>query len=293
MSTIINKLAKQATFKNVALLIIGLFITAIFIWYCKLTPSNHRDWQTDVAVLPEATINDNLVAIRNIRNFDYRTELDYTPAFYEKQFDLNKLRGVDLVATYWMGPAIAHIFLSFDFGDNDHVAISIEARREKGEAYSTLKGFFRQYELYYVVADERDLIRLRTNYRRDPPEQVYVYRTHSALNSDKKLFLEYIKKINALKLKPEFYNSLTTNCTNNIWQHNRVNADNLSYSWQILASGYLPKYVYDAGRLDTSVPFSKLEQISHVNARAQAADKSQAFSLLIRTTTYEIQHPSK
>ncbi|MBC7697651.1 MAG: DUF4105 domain-containing protein, partial [Bacteroidia bacterium] len=132
------------------------------------------------------------------------------------------------------------------------------------------------------VADERDLIRLRTNYRRDPPEQVYVYRTHSALNSDKKLFLEYIKKINTLKLKPEFYNSLTTNCTNNIWQHNRVNADNLPYSWQILASGYLPKYVYDAGRLDTSLPFSKFEQISHVNARAQAADKAEDFSRQIR-----------
>ena len=293
MSTIINKFAKQATFKNAALLIIGLFITAIFIWYCKLTPSNNRDWQADVAVLPEATIDGNLVTIRNIRNFDYRTELDYAPAYYDKQFDLNKLRGVDLVATYWMGPAIAHIFLSFDFGDNEHVAISIEARKEKGEAYSTLKGFFRQYELYYVVADERDLIRLRTNYRRDPPEQVYVYRTYSALNSDKKLFLEYIKKINALKLKPEFYNSLTTNCTNNIWQHNRVNADNLPYSWQILASGYLPKYVYDAGRLDTSVPFSKLEKISHVNTRAQAADKSQDFSLLIRDATYEVLHPSK
>ena len=293
MSTLICKFANQATFKCVVLLMVGLFITSVLIWYFNLTPSNHRDWQADVAVLPEATINGNLVTIRNIRNFDYRTELDYTPAYYDKQFDLNKLRGVDLVATYWMGPAIAHIFLSFDFGDKDHVAISIEARKEKGEAYSTLKGFFRQYELYYVVADERDLIRLRTNYRLDPPEQVYVYRTHSALISEKKLFLEYMKKINALKLKPEFYNSLTTNCTNNIWQHNRVNADNLPYSWQMLASGYLPKYVYDAGRLDTSLPFSKLEQISHVNARAQAADTAQDFSRLIRNTMYEIQHPSK
>src|SRR5213592_1262071 len=116
-------------------------------------PSNDRDWQTEVAVLPYATINGDLVTVHNIRNFDYRTETDFTPAYYDRTFDLRKLDSGDLLAVYWMGPAIAHLFLSFGFG-GDHLAISIEARKEQGEGYSSVKGFFRQYELVYVVADE-------------------------------------------------------------------------------------------------------------------------------------------
>ena len=133
---------------------------ALLVWYFGLEPSNERDWQTDVAVLPYATIEGDVVTVHNIRNFDYHTETDYTPAYYDKRFDLRKLEGVDVVAVYWMGPAIAHVFLSFAFAGGDHLAISIETRKEKGEGYSTLKGFFRQYELYYVVADERDVIPL-------------------------------------------------------------------------------------------------------------------------------------
>src|SRR5207244_1722109 len=130
--------------------------------------------QPEVARLAYATIDGDLVTVHNIRNFDYRTETDFTPAYYDKTYDLKKLDSVDLVAVYWMGPAIAHLFLSFGFA-GDHLAISIEARKEKGEGYSSVKGFFRQYELYYVVADERDVIRVRTNYRKDPPEAVYVF----------------------------------------------------------------------------------------------------------------------
>ena len=166
----------------------------LLVWYFGIEPSNERDWQTDVAVLPYATIEGDMVTVHNIRNFDYRSETDYTPAYYDKRFDLRKLEGVDLVAVYWMGPAIAHTFVSFAFAGGDHLAISIETRKEKGEGYSTLKGFFRQYELYYVVADERDVIRLRTNYRHDPPEDVYVYRVQGPIENGRRLFMEYIKQ---------------------------------------------------------------------------------------------------
>jgi hypothetical protein len=220
--------------------------------------------------------------MHNIRNFDYRSETDYTPAYYDKRFDLRKLEGVDLVAVYWMGPAIAHIFVSFAFAGGDHLAVSIETRKEKGEDYSTIKGFFRQYELYYVVADERDVIRLRTNYRHDPPEDAYVYRLQGSIENGRRLFLDYIKKINALKSHPEFYNTLTTNCTTNIWFHSRVNPEHLPFSWKILASGYVPKYLYEAGRLETRMPFSELERRAHINARAQAADSAADFSRHIR-----------
>jgi hypothetical protein len=254
----------------------------LMLWWRGIEPSNERDWQPDVAVRPYADIEDDVVTVHNIRNFDYRSETDYTPAYYDRRFDLRKLEGADLVAVYWMGPAIAHIFVSFAFAGGDHLAVSIETRKEKGESYSTLKGFFRQYELYYVVADERDVIRLRTNYRNDPPEDVYIYRLQSPLENVRRVFLEYMSKINVLQTHPEFYNTLTTNCTTGIWLHTLVNPEHLPFSWKILASGYVPEYAYEAGRLDTSFPFSELKRRAHINARAKAADGAADFSRLIR-----------
>ena len=259
-------------------------IAAVALWWSQITPSNDRPWQTDVAVLPYATMEGDMVTVHNIRNFDYRSETDYTPAWYDRRFDLRKLEGVDLVAVYWMGPAIAHIFVSFAFAGGDHLAVSIETRKEKGEDYSTLKGFFRQYELYYVVADERDVIRLRTNYRHNPPEDVYVFRLQGGtLENARRVFVQYINKINKLKETPEFYNTLTTNCTTNIWLHTRVNPDHLPFSWKILASGYVPEYVYESGLLNNQLPFAELQRSAHVNLRAQAADTAADFSQRIRT----------
>ena len=255
---------------------------ALLAWFFSLAPSNDRDWQADVATLPYATVAGDIVTMHNIRNFDYRSETDYTPAYYDKRFDVSKLTGVDIIAVYWMGPAVAHIFVSFEFAGSDHLAVSIETRKEKGEEYSTLKGFFRQYELYYVVADERDVIRLRTNYRKDPPEDVYVYRAQGPLENGRRLFLDYVRKINSLKEKAEFYNTLTTNCTTNIWMHTLVNVGHLPFSWKILASGYVPQYMYEAGRLDNSVPFAELQKRALVNPRAHGAEKAQDFSRRIR-----------
>ena len=260
----------------------GVVFVSVLVWFFTLEPRNDRDWLTDVAVLPYATVDGDIVTMHNIRNFDYRSEFDYTPAYYDKRFDVSKLEGIDVIAVYWMGPAVAHIFVSFAFAGGDHLAVSIETRKEKGEDYSTVKGFFRQYELYYVVADERDVIRLRTNYRKDPPEDVYVYRAQGPLENGRRLFLDYVRKINSLKEKAEFYNTLTTNCTTNIWMHTLVNAGHLPFSWKILASGYVPQYMYEAGRLDNSVPFAELQKRALVNARAHAADKAEDFAQRIR-----------
>lgn len=259
-----------------------VLFAAVVAWWLSIEPSNERDWQPDVAKLAYATVDGDKVTVHNIRNFDYRSETDYTPAWYDKTYDLSKLEGVDLVAVYWMGPAIAHTLVSFAFAGGEHLAISIETRKEKGEAYSTIKGFFRQYELFYVVADERDVIRLRTNYRHDPPEDVYVYRTQGRIENGRKLFLEYVRKMNALKAEPDFYNTLVNNCTTDIWYNTRVNATHMQFSWKILASGYVPEYLYESGRLDTSLPFPELQRLAHVNARAQAADTAADFSRRIR-----------
>jgi len=267
----------------------------VFVSGCSIfiRPSNDRQWQSDVAILAYADIDGDLVTVHNIRNFDYRNETDYTPAYYDKTFDLSRLESVDLAAAYWMGPKIAHTFVSFGFGGGDYLAVSIETRKEVGEAYSTFKGFFGKYELYYVVADERDVIRLRTNYRKDPPEQVYLYRVRAAIENGRRLFLEYMRRINSLKEQPEFYNTLTTNCTTTIWKNTRINDDHLPFSWKLLFSGYVPQYLYEQERLDTSLPFDELQKRSLINERARAADTAADFSERIRgnTDTAESEPP--
>src|SRR5205809_701266 len=195
--------------------------------------------------------------------------------------DMRRLDRVDLMAVYWMGPAIAHIFVSFGFGD-EHLPISIEVRKTRSKEYSTIAGFFRQYELIYIVADERDVVRVRTNYRKSPPEEVYMFRAMGVpIENGRRIFLDYIRDINRLKTQPRFYNTLTTNCTTMIFAHTTVNPGHIALSWKILLSGYAPEYIYEQRRFDQSLPFEELKRRGHINARAQAADKSPDFSRLI------------
>lgn len=250
-------------------------------WWSTITPSNAREWQPDVAVLPSATVDGDRVTLHNIRNFEYRTATDFTPRYYDKTFDLRRLDSADLISSYWAGEAIAHLFGSFGFGGQEYVAISAEIRKERMEDYSTLKGFFKQYELSYVVADERDVIRLRTTYRQ-PPEDVYLYRTRVPPAQARRLFLDYVRDINRLVEQPAFYNTLTTNCTTAILFHARASGGIARYNWKILFSGYAPAYAYELGRLDTRLPFAELKRLSHINARAHAAGDAPDFSQRIR-----------
>jgi hypothetical protein len=250
-------------------------------WWSTIAPSNDREWQPDVAVLPSATVEGDRVTLHNIRNMEYRTATDFTLRYYDKTVDLRHLESVDLISSYWAGNTIAHIFGSFGFGGQDYVAISAETRKAQGEDYSTLAGFFKQYTLIYVVADERDVIRLRTTYRQ-PHEEVYLYRTRVPPAQARRLFLDYVRDINRLVEHPEFYNTLTTNCTTAILFHARASGGIARYNWKVLLSGYAPEYAYKIGRLDTSLPFAELKQRSHINARAQAAGDAPDFSQRIR-----------
>ena len=253
--------------------LVGLFF--------RIPASNDRDWQPEVVNLPYATIIGDVITIHNIRHFNYRTETDFDARWETRTYDLSKLDSVDLIAVYWAGKAIAHIMLSFGFEGKDYLAVSIETRKEKDESYSTLAGFFRQYELYYVVADERDVIGVRTTYRQ-PQEDVYIYRVNGPLDNARRIFLDYLRSMNELRERPSYYNTLTTNCTTSILMHSRMNPESPPLSWKVLLSGYVPDYLYELGRLDTTKPFSELEELSHINARAHAADKVPAFSQRIR-----------
>jgi hypothetical protein len=251
--------------------------------YARVRASNERRWKEPLAVLPYASVSGDLVTVRHIRNFSYRTSERYTAAYYDRTFDLRRLVSLDLIASYWMGPAIAHVFLSFGFGELGQLAISIERRDELGSRYSTLRGLFKNYELIYVVADERDVIRLRTNVRTNPREDVYLYRLNAQVEDIRRLFLEYLREIDALRERPQFYNTLTANCTANVWLHARVIGERLPYSWKILLSGFVPEYLYERGALDRSVPFARLRELSHINELTRGLAPDADFSRNLRT----------
>ncbi len=262
---------------------LGLFLfafAAILLWWKLIPPSNQRDWQPDVAVLPWATIVGDRVTLHNIRNCDYRTETDYTCQYYDKTLDLRKLQTADLYLVYWGSPLIAHTMMSFGFGNDGYVCFSIETRKEKGEEYSAVKGFFRQYELAYIMADERDVVRLRSNYR--VGEDVYLFRLNAQPDLVRKVFLSYLREVNRLKERPEWYNALTSNCTTSIRGHTAPYTQNHRFDWRIIVNGHLDEMLYERGVVDRSLPLAELKQRSLINASARAADKDLNFSLRIR-----------
>lgn len=251
----------------------------VLVWWLLMPPSNSRNWQADVALLPWAEIQGARVTIHNIRNCDYRSETDYTVRYYDRTFDLAALQSIDLSLVYWGSPAIAHTMLSFGFQGNGFVCFSVEARKQVGEAYSSIKGFFRQYELIYVIADERDLIGLRTGYR---GEQVYLYRLTESSHLARKVFLDYLREVNALKERPEWYNALTGNCMTSFRIHKAPYNPDARLDWRLIVNGYLDEMLYERKAIDTTLPFAELKRRSLINGRAKGLDKSPAFSQQIR-----------
>jgi hypothetical protein len=252
---------------------------AVLVWWLLMPPSNSRNWQPDVALLPWAEIDGSRVTIHNIRNCDYRSETDYTVSHYDKTFDLARLKSIDLSLIYWGTPFIAHTLLSFGFEGEGFVCFSAETRKEVGEEYSTIKGFFRQYELTYVVADERDLIGLRTQYR---GEQVYLYRLNESADLVRRVFLDYLQAVNSLKDRPEWYNALTGNCMTSFRINSAPYNPDARLDWRLIANGFIDEMLYGRKAIDTSLPFPELKKRSLINERVKGLDKSPDFSKLIR-----------
>jgi Domain of unknown function (DUF4105) len=251
----------------------------VFLWWNAIPPSVQREWALDVAQVPSTERRGDLLVVHNLRNFDYRSETDFTVRYEDRTYDLSKLTGLDLFLIYWGSPAIAHTILSWQFSDGPPLAISIETRKQKGQEYSAIRGFFKQYELTYVAADERDVVRLRTNYR---GEQVYLYRLTTPPATARALLLDYAATMDDLAKRPVFYNALTHNCTTTIRWHARHIGAAQRLDWRLLLNGYADELAYERGLLDTRLPFPELKARSLVNARAKAADQAPDFSRRIR-----------
>jgi hypothetical protein len=256
----------------------GCFVV-VLAWWLSLRPSNNDHWQADVSRLAYGQVNGNHVTIYNTRNCDYRAEFDYTCAWLTREVDLAQIRGMDVFVDYWGSPWIAHTIISFDVGDGQHVAFSIEARKNVGQSYSAIRGFFRQFTLISVVSDEHDVVRLRTNYR--VGEDLYLFHTTATPAFARSLFLDYIGFTNHLQDHPQWYNAATHNCTTEIFALKTMR--DLPRNWTILFNGKGAAEQYRAGNLaGDGLPFDELMKRAYINPAAKAADKDPGFSAKIR-----------
>jgi hypothetical protein len=259
-------------------IVFGAFALVVS-WWLTLKPSNDRAWQPDVSKTAWAEINGDEVTVHNVRNCDYRTETDFTPHWETRTVRPSQITGMDVAINYWGSPWIAHPIVSFQFSDGLPLCFSIETRKTVGQQYSTLEGFYRQYTLIYVVADERDVVRLRTNYRR---EDVYLYHTLASPTQARERFREYINTVNVLHENPRWYNAVTSNCTTSIRTQRAANL-RAPWDWRILLNGKADEMLYQDHAIATGgLSFSKLKQRSMINQRARAANDDPDFSRAIR-----------
>jgi hypothetical protein len=260
----------------------------LLLWWHRLLPSNDRLWADDVAQMTTGTVDGSIVTLCNLRNFDWRSDIDYTQRWETRSYELDRLKSVDMIMSYWSGRVIAHLLISFGFDDGRHVAFSVEIRREKHESFSEFGGFFKEFELSVIAADERDVIRVRTNVR---GEDAYLYRLRMPASSMRSLFLGYIGEANALVRAPRFYNTITVNCTTLVYQMMKRIAGYLPVSYRLLLSGYMPEYVYRVGALDSRYSLAELRERGRITERARKADLSASFSADIRHGVPGIEPP--
>ena len=247
--------------------VFGVALVILLGWWSTLTPSHNRDWADDVAHLLDVEVDTDRdqVTLHNVRNFEWRSEADYAPRWETRTYDLDQLVSADLVLSYWMGPAIAHTLVSFGFADGERVVFSLEIRKERHESFSALGGLFRRFERILVAADERDIIRTRSNAR---GEDVYLYRLAKQPDAVRGLFLGYADEARQLRREPAFYNTLTSNCTTIVFELARRIAPGIPMDHRLLLSGYFAQYVYDLGGLTPGYEFAQLQSRGHINPRA-------------------------
>jgi Domain of unknown function (DUF4105) len=249
--------------------------------YALIEPSNARDWSPDQQVMPLALFRGQYVDVRHIRNIEYRSTDDYTVRHYDRTFDLDALRSVWFIVEPFHGmEGPAHTLVSFGFADDVYVAVSVEIRKEKGERFSPLLGLLKRYELMYVVADERDVIKLRSNYRKD---DVFLYPIRTTPERRRRMFVEMLERANGLADHPEFYNTLTNTCTTNIVRHvNTISAGRVPWSYKVLLPAYSDELAYDLGLIDTTLPLDEARRRFRINDRAARYADDPAFSRRIR-----------
>jgi Domain of unknown function (DUF4105) len=257
-------LSRQRRMPAVAIVV----MLGVVAWHLSIAPSHDRNWRPEVAVMPRAFIEGDHVRITGIRNFDYRSRDDFTVRHEEREFDLSRLTGLDFFVSYWSEGPVAHTFVSFIFDNAAPLSISIETRPEVGRGFEPIASMFKQFELIYVVGEERDLVGVRAIHR---GEAVYLYQLNTSPDDARRLLLVYLARINELADRPEFYNLFTNSCTINIIRYANAAGRKGRFDIRHLFNGLIDSYLYHSGRVDTNLPFDELRRRSLINKDAQAA----------------------
>jgi hypothetical protein len=258
-------------------------------WWTTIRPRNDRVWADDVARLLSGEVQGSRVTLHNVRDFDWRSDDDFDARWETRDYDLDHLVSADAILSYWSSEAIAHAMLSFGFDDGRHVVFSMEIRREKGEAFSEVGGFFKQFELVLIAADEHDIVRVRTNVR---GEDDYIFPLRMPKEAMRSLFLSYVKAANELVRHPRFYNTVTSNCTTIVYRMARRIDGALPFDIRLLLTGYLPGYLRDNGALDRRLPEAEWRRLGRITDRARATAPGDDFSAIIREGVPPAQAPS-
>jgi hypothetical protein len=262
---------------------IGVFALAFLLllaWWGTIKPSNHRDWADDVARSLTGSVDGDRVTLYNVRDFNWRSNEDYDARWETRSYDLDHLSSADLVLSSWGMPGIVHALISFGFDDGSHAVFSVEIRRQRHQSFSSIGGFFKDFERTIVAADEKDVIRLRTNVR---GETDHLYRLQMDKPAMRALFLSYVKQANELAVQPAYYNTVTSNCVTIVYGMAKQIDPGLPYHYSLLLTAYLPEYLYQIGALDKGYPLEVLKERGDITARARAAGPGDDFSKAIRT----------
>jgi hypothetical protein len=257
-----------------------LAFAALVAWWGTIAPSNHRDWSDDVARTLTGSVDGGRVTLYNVRNFQWRSEDDYDARWETRSYDLDRLASADMILSSWGMPGISHALISFGFDDGSHLVFSVEIRKRRGQSFSSLGGFFKLFERTIVAADERDIIRVRTNIR---GENDQLYRLRMSKAAMRALFLAYVKEANELAAKPAFYDTVTSNCVTIVYHMAKQIDPGLPYDYRLLLTAYLPSYLYRVGALDTRYALAVLTERGDITVRARATGPQDDFSRAIRT----------
>jgi hypothetical protein len=256
-----------------------LMYAVLLTWWSTIVPTNHRAWADDVSQLLTSKVHGNVVTLHNVRNFSWRSDGDYDAHWQTQSYDLDHLVSADAVLSHWGSQAIAHAMMSFGFDDGRHLVFSVEIRKRRGQKFSTIGGFFKDFESILVASPESDIVRVRTNVR---GEDDYIYPLSMSHDAMRALFLSYTDTANRLVNRPEFYNTITSNCTTMVYRMARQLDPGLPWDARLLLTGYLPGYLYKIGALDHRLTLDEWNRRARITERARASQAGEDFSAAIR-----------